>query len=1235
MKRLAVALILLIPVGLFADAPETATVSGTIVDPGGSPLPGVSVTLSSDRGDKFTITDDNGNFRFVGVVPDDYGLLAELQGLGTAQASFHASAGDRQSVDLTLQAAIEGGELTITADTPMVDKFNVTAGTTVTSEIGEQTAGTTRTYYGVINALPGVTSDARNDDIQQTRPSVNGTHFADQGVYIDGVDTTFAKFGGSRVFLPTTAVTEVSMEAGGSSAEYGRYIGSSTNVIVKSGTNRWHTDALWQRQALKWSADYEDQPSLTERQNKPYPTDWFQRCHGDDRDAGRGLIPSGTDSSEVFTTNRQPCLPGTDEWAGASNGYEFSTGGPIRRDKFWFFVGLSEFDDAFSERLLGGDPYDVSLFNDARIFKLNMQPTASHSFAASAIDTPAFRNYFNDQSSDYWTPTPHENDSVLSTINWNYSISGNWFLEAKLAQQETQENKYLACYDKLEQDNPAVLTPDGIPLLEWLAQDNFPDAPSRMVETCLQAKSLDRGPIAGHSATNTSGGDTSYPLRFPFNPSLGIFYPGNNYNVYRDNENLQAWHNGWILSDGFGFNAFPREQANAGLTQFVGANHELKYGLDYQDTKWEGQNARVPLFNGWGFDATSPFGYAGAGTLEHDTCSLLRGNDTSPTNPTFVGGTTRGRSCYFVDYNSPLLTCEGLHTDGLPHRPTQIEQVNGEIVRTPGTCVGAGTGDTEVRDVGFYIRDRFTIGDHWTINLGLRAENQEAWNDVRRRVVDDTYVDPRINITYDVKGDGAFLVNATWGLYHAMLNQAWISGGDVARPSMHDLWNGYEGREVFLFCDPGDIAGMDYLRSVGFVSYDCRHPSRRDTIRNGTVGAAIPGYNLPWELAQPGLMWDAVQAGLYDFDIQTYYKQEAILGLEWQFRPDWALDVKYIDWKLQDMMFSNYQIDHRGRAIGVTENYHDLEKIVLAFDDARAQRWAEAGFDEADRPSAVNREALTNADPALNSYRGLQVQLNRRFADGWALYNNVAWSETDTTGGGVWWNNTDSGYLELVHVNLDEGHIASCQAGQTNPDRRTGRTRLYPEDCAARLTEFIGQPGSMINQRGANGVADRTWIYNSFGFKTWRIGNQDLTVGGHLTFQTGTPWARSEGAGISAAKTCAPGARPTGLATCPPITPSDPTSDARPGTANGGIGVRLHPLGAEGRRTSDEYTLNLSGAWGFPMGYRDVRGEFRVEVLNATNQQRRRRWDGRGEVYPVRRYFQRPRQMRASIKFRF
>jgi len=585
-------------VGALAGAPETATISGRIVDPGGSPLPGVSVTLSGERGDKFGITDENGNYRFVGVTPGDYSLTASLEGLGEAAAQVRAVAGDRTSLDLTLQAAIEG-EVTVTGETPMVDKFNVTAGTTVAGEIGEQIGGVTRTYYGIINALPGVTADAQNDDIQQTRPSVNGAHFADQGVFIDGVDTTFAKFGGSRVRVPTTALTEVSMEAGGSSAEYGRYVGSATNVIVKSGTNRFHADALWNHQRIDWGADYKDQPSLTERTNKPYPADWFRRCHGDERDQGRGLIPGGTDGSREL----EPCRPGGSEWAGASDGFEVSFGGPLARDKFWFYTGYSEFDDAYSERLVGGDPYDISLFDDTRIMKLNLQASNAHSMNASWIETPTFRNYFNPQSFDYWTPTPHENDSELATVNWNWAISSNWFLEAKLATQETQENKFLGCHNTLAEENPGVLSVGDQPILDWLGLSHLPEVPAEMVTTCLQAKALDRGPEAGHSELDTSGGDANFPLRFPFNPDQGFFWPGNNYNVYVDGENLGAWHNGWILSDGFGFNAFPREQANVGLTQFVGANHELKYGLDYQDTKWEGETARTSFMTGWGYDS--------------------------------------------------------------------------------------------------------------------------------------------------------------------------------------------------------------------------------------------------------------------------------------------------------------------------------------------------------------------------------------------------------------------------------------------------------------------------------------------------------------------------------------------------------------------------------------------------------------------------------------------------------
>ncbi len=1123
---LLLAVLGLVGIPAFADGPETGIVQGTVSEASGSALPGVLVTLSGDRGERSGVTDASGQYRFAGIVPGNYNVKAVLEGFQEAAGEATVTAGRRTTIDLKLTLGTSE-EITVTSEAPMVDKFSVTAGTTIQAEVGEQTAGTTRTYYGVINALPGVTADAQNDDIQQTRPSVNGTHFADQAVYIDGVDTTFAKFGGSRVYLPTTAVTEVSMEAGGSSAEYGRYIGSSTNVIVKSGTNRFHADALWQRQEVSWGADYDIQPSIADRQSVPYPTDWFQRCRGDERDNQRQTLTLGSGLT------RQGCVGG-DEEAGGSNGYEFSFGGPLAKDKAWFFVGWSDFDDAFQERLLGGDPYDVSLQNEARIFKFNFQPAQSHSLAASFIDTPAFRNYFDQTSFDYWVPTPHENDSELSTVNWNWSLSSNFFLETKIAQQESQENKFLAC--------------------------NSVD-----VQTCIDLKAQDRGPQAGHSATDVSA-PSDLPLRFPSDPSQGTFWPGNNYNVYVDSENLGAWHNGWILSDGFGFNAFPRDQANIALTQFAGANHEIKYGIDYQSTKWEGDNSRTSFHSGFGFDALNPFGYVGAGGLGDDTCSLLRVVSTSPSNPDAFGRTTRGRSCVWVDYNSPLLSDPNV--------------------------VGRGSGDAEMRDTGFYVRDRFTVGDHWTFNLGFRAELQEGFNDVRRQVVDDTYVDPRINATYDVKGDGKLLFSLSAGHYHAMLNQAWIAGGGGTAGGMHDLWNGYEGYEVWLFCDP--------IEALVF----CPRPTRPDTIADGTAGLPLPGYNFPWSTLLPGRMWDAVDAGVFEHDLDTYYKEEIILGMEWQFARNWALDVKYIDWEIDDLMFSNTQIDQQGRNIFITANYKNLPEITRAMANAREA----AGIDR-----LIDDATIDAIEPARNQYRGLQVQLNRRFQNGWSLYNNISWSETDTTGAGDWWNNTNSSYGENITAVLDETMILNCDASQAVPDRVTGRARTLPVDCNDALGSFLGQPVSTINRRGPNHAYDRSIIYNSFGFKTWTFGKQNFTLGGHFTYQTGTPWARNEGISIVN------------------IDPNDPKG----GTANDGVSLQLYQNGRRGGRTQDEYTINLSTAYGFPTGYKAVRGEIRVEVLNLTDQQRRRDWDGRGEVFPARRFFQRPRQVRASIKFGF
>ena len=367
----AVAALVFSTAPVLADGQETGVVSGKVTDATGTPLPGVPVTLAGERGSKEAVTDGSGTYRFALVQPGPYVVTAAMEGMQEASANVNVSGGGKAEANLSLRLGTSE-EITVTSEAPMVDKFNVGAGATVTSEVGEQTAGSTRTYYGVINTLPGVTSDSQNNDIQQTRPSVNGASWADNAVFIDGVDSSFSRFGGSRVFLPTTAVTEVTMEGGGSSAEYGRVVGSTTNVIVKSGTNTFKADALVQHQTVDWASDYKSHPQLLERESFPRPADFLRRS----------AVEEDNDST----------------------GYELSLGGPFARDKAWFFLGWSDFDTNDFERMLNGDHVDTSLATEAKIAKFNFQPGQANQLSLSYIETPATRVYAHPNAADRWEP---------------------------------------------------------------------------------------------------------------------------------------------------------------------------------------------------------------------------------------------------------------------------------------------------------------------------------------------------------------------------------------------------------------------------------------------------------------------------------------------------------------------------------------------------------------------------------------------------------------------------------------------------------------------------------------------------------------------------------------------------------------------------------------------------------------------------------------------------------------
>ena len=347
------------PVG--ADSPETGIVVGRAVDSNGDPMPGVTVTLAGERGDKVAITDTDGAYRFALVTPGPYTVRGALDSYGTAESAVRVTPGTRSEVGLTmvLEAA---GEITVVAEAPVINRFESTSAGTITSDVAGNVTSVNSNYYSALALLPGVTSDG---DLADEYPGTNGSRWMEAAVFVDGVDTTYTRRGGSRLYLPQIAISSTSLQSTSGSAEYGRATGGVTNVTTKSGTNRFHGEYYAHRQQGDWVSEFKSHPELSERVNCKY----------------RAVV-------EPHLLARSPyCNPDffvrTEEQKAYSDlTLQGSLGGPLARNKAWFFVAAADTNTFSSQETYGGDIVDNSAYVGSRIAKLNFQPSPSHALSA-------------------------------------------------------------------------------------------------------------------------------------------------------------------------------------------------------------------------------------------------------------------------------------------------------------------------------------------------------------------------------------------------------------------------------------------------------------------------------------------------------------------------------------------------------------------------------------------------------------------------------------------------------------------------------------------------------------------------------------------------------------------------------------------------------------------------------------------------------------------------------------
>ncbi|MEM9598658.1 MAG: TonB-dependent receptor [Acidobacteriota bacterium] len=81
-----------------------------------------------------------------------------------------------------------------------------------------------------------------------------------------------------------------------------------------------------------------------------------------------------------------------------------------------------------------------------------------------------------------------------------------------------------------------------------------------------------------------------------------------------------------------------------------------------------------------------------------------------------------------------------------------------------------GSLGTDFTTNSLYVNDSWQLNDRWSFNLGLRYDENDGVDAEGKQVADDSRISPRLGATYDVKGDGDLIVNASLGRYVAGIN---------------------------------------------------------------------------------------------------------------------------------------------------------------------------------------------------------------------------------------------------------------------------------------------------------------------------------------------------------------------------------------------------------------------------------------------------------------------------------
>jgi hypothetical protein len=345
---------------------------GSVVDSSGGRIQSADIQLKAVESslERETTSDSRGEFRFGDLLPGAYGVTVRAPGFAEAGSTVTVIVSTARGITVTLKPAAAQQTLNVAAQassilTQPIDTASAVHGGAVMAQDLMAIPLASRSFANIAFLVPGTEPVEPSDPTKAriTAVSFGGSSGLNDVLSVDGADNSDDYIGGFLQNFSTDAIQEFAVQTAQQNADTGRTVGGSVVITTKRGTNLWHGGAAFYDRAAALDARYPiENPA-------PLPKQPFSRQN-----------------------------------------YIGTLGGPVVKDKFWFFGSVEAVREKAS---IAYSPASLAQFQAlASLAQQGLIPGVNSIPVPNSVPVP-FRDYLGSLRFD-----------------WAQSSRSQWFLRA-------------------------------------------------------------------------------------------------------------------------------------------------------------------------------------------------------------------------------------------------------------------------------------------------------------------------------------------------------------------------------------------------------------------------------------------------------------------------------------------------------------------------------------------------------------------------------------------------------------------------------------------------------------------------------------------------------------------------------------------------------------------------------------------------------------------------------------